>query len=365
MATGTGKTRIGAALIKRLFDAKDKIIVDPKALERKFTIPERNRAIVREFRSVLDNGYTGPDGVKRYPQSGKTVVFAVSKRHAATLAKMFDDEFADKKPCPEIRYADYVVSNLDGEGEGNADDIIRRFKKEEFPKILVSVGMLDTGFDCPEIVNLIFARYTESSILYQQMRGRGTRKAPHIKKNRFTMFDFVGVTDFHGDDEDYPEGGPVVVRPPTSTGPRQPRALLTLDIHDEIDPASRAWLTTDENGNIVRDEAVQARRDELGAKFERWYVQNESLLDDEPQKRLIRMIGEYLKANAENVDGFTLSHFASQPFQREGGKQWALSIFGSFAKLGSLIEGINEAVFSEGMFIGDIEQTRIHDQATN
>ena len=39
------------------------------------------------------------------------------------------------------------------------------------------MNMLDTGFDCPELVNLVFARYTKSVILYRQMRGRGTRKA--------------------------------------------------------------------------------------------------------------------------------------------------------------------------------------------
>jgi len=37
----------------------------------------------------------------------------------------------------------------------------------------VSVNMLDTGFDCPEIVNLVMARFTRSAILYRQMRGRG------------------------------------------------------------------------------------------------------------------------------------------------------------------------------------------------
>ena len=68
---------------------------------------------------------------------------------------------------------------------------IKRFKKEPFPQILVSVNMLDTGFDCPEVVNLVFARFTKSAILYQQMRGRGTRKAA-TGKTAFTMFDFVG-----------------------------------------------------------------------------------------------------------------------------------------------------------------------------
>ncbi|NCC51120.1 MAG: DEAD/DEAH box helicase [Spartobacteria bacterium] len=334
------------AEFEKLFGDEEKITVDPKALERKFTIPERNRAIVREYREVLENGYTAHDGVRRFPQDGKAIVFAVSKRHAATLAKMFDDAFADKKPTPETRYADYVVSDLRGEGEGDADAVIKRFKKEEFPKILVSVNMLDTGFDCPEVVSLIFARYTESSILYQQMRGRGTRKAPHIKKNRFTIFDFVGVTDFHGDDEEPGTGGPIVVSPGKPTKPTKPRLLLTLDIHDEIDPASRAWLTTDENGNIVREQDLQAHRDETGAKFERWYIENEYCLDDEPQKRLIRMIGEYVQANAESVDEFTMAHFSMPPFRNEGGKAWALGIFRDQAALESLLQSLNDSVFN-------------------
>ena len=45
------------------------------------------------------------------------------------------------------------------------------------PRIMVSVNMLDTGFDFPEVVNLVMARFTKSAILYQQMRGRGARRA--------------------------------------------------------------------------------------------------------------------------------------------------------------------------------------------
>ena len=89
------KTR---AEFEELFAASDTITVDPQALERKFTIPERNRALVREYRSVLDHGFTGKDGVKRYPSRGKTIVFAVTTRRAETLATMFDEHFADLKP---------------------------------------------------------------------------------------------------------------------------------------------------------------------------------------------------------------------------------------------------------------------------
>jgi len=243
------------------FDGEDTIQVDPNALERRFTIPERNRAMVREFRDVLANGYTGRDGVRRFADDGKTIVFAVTKRHAATLAQMFDDAFADRKPSPEIRYADYVVSGLDNVDTGDtadAMDRIKRFKKEPFPRILVSVNMLDTGFDCPEVVNLVMARFTRSAILYQQMRGRGTRKADHIRKTHFTIFDFVGVTEHFGDTEDIPADGGFVVAAEKSKADAKPRGLLMLDINDHIDPATRGWVTLDEDGNEIRTPEAEA-----------------------------------------------------------------------------------------------------------
>ena len=81
----------------------------PPCTGAEFTIPERNRAIVREFREVIDGGFTGRDSIRRFPNRGKTIVFAVTKRHAETLAAMFDDHFADLKPRPSTRYADFVV----------------------------------------------------------------------------------------------------------------------------------------------------------------------------------------------------------------------------------------------------------------
>ncbi len=160
-----------------LFKESDTVVIDPNALERRFTIPERNRALVREFRQVMDNGYIDHKGIQRKPLLGKTIVFAVTKRHAETLAQMFDEAFADQKSSPDVRYADYVVSGMGQDDTVDAMSKIKRFKKEPFPQILVSVNMLDTGFDCPEVTNLVFARFTKSVILYQQMRGRGTRKA--------------------------------------------------------------------------------------------------------------------------------------------------------------------------------------------
>lgn len=332
-----GTTR---AELEKLFEGTDTIVVDPAALERKFTIPERNRAMVREYRDVLENGYTDAKGVVRKPLLGKSIVFAVTKRHAETLANMFDTAFADKKPSPEVRYADIVVSGMGPDDTVDGMTKIKRFKKEPFPQILVSVNMLDTGFDCPEVVNLLFARFTRSTILYQQMRGPGTRKAKG--KPVFTMFDFVGVTDFHGDDEEAGEGGIVVERPRKPQ--REPRKLISLDINDHIDPTTRAWVTVDEDGNMVFPEASEARAAEIGARFEAWLLSLDDQLSPD-QERWLRAVGSQLRANADTWDEFTAGHFAFPPFTLMGGIPEAQRVFCGSERLDMLMDSLNAAVF--------------------
>jgi type I restriction enzyme R subunit len=335
-----------------LFDGTDAITIDPNVLERKFTIPERNRAIVREYREVLANGFTDTKGMLRKPLIGKTIVFAVNKRHADTLAQLFDEAFADQKPSPDIRYADYVVSGMGEEDTVDGMTKIKRFKKEQYPQILVSVNMLDTGFDCPEVVNLIFARFTKSSILYQQMRGRGTRKSKG--KAVFTMFDFVGVTDYHGDDEGTGEGGIVVERPRKPPG--EPRKLLSLDINDHIDPTTRAWVTVDEDGNMVFPEASEQRRADVGAKFEAWLLERETGLTLD-QERWLRTIGSQLRANADVWSEFTSGYFAFPPFTLMGGIPEALRVFGGSDKLDGLLASLTtEVLMAEEEYASDPEQ---------
>ncbi len=330
------------AEFEALFGEAKSINIDPAALERKFTIPERNRAIVREFREVLTSGYTDAKGMVRKPLIGKTIVFAVTKRHAEALAQLFDAAFADQKPSPEVRYADYVVSGMGADDTVDGMTKIKRFKKEPFPQILVSVNMLDTGFDCPEVVNLMFARFTRSTILYQQMRGRGTRKAKG--KPIFTMFDFVGVTDYHGDDEPAGEGG-FIKETPATYKRSEPRRLLSLDINDHIDPATREWVTIDENGNMVFPEASEQKRAEVGARFEAWFLEREDDLSPD-QERWLLTVGSQLRANADAWDEFTTGHFAFPPFTLMGGLPEALRVFGGEDRLDDLLDSLNEAVFA-------------------
>ena len=327
-----------------LFAESDNITVDPQALERKFTIPERNRAIVKEFRDAHEKGFMARDGSRYAPDWGKTIVFAVTKRHAETLALMFDEHFADMKPHPATRYADFVVSDVGGGPAPDASALIKRFKEETFPQILVSVNMLDTGFDCPEVVNLVMARFTRSATLYRQMRGRGTRKAPHIGKTGFTIFDFVGVTDFHGDEEGEIEGGLVqeAGRPP---GPGGPRMLLTLDVNDHIDPASREWLTLDNNGRIVHTPEHEARAAEIGLLFEAWRGEHDEF--DTEQARWAGLIGSRVRADAMNMDALGGWDFDEHPFAALGGYDQARRVFGGEKSLGRLIAGFNAAVFGQ------------------
>ena len=327
---------------EELFTISDQIKVDPRALERRFTIPERNRAMVREFRDAHEKGFMGRDGKQRWPTAGKTIVFAVTKRHAETLAEMFDAHFADKKPHPSTRYADFVVSDVGGGPAPDASAIIKRFKEEEFPKILVSVNMLDTGFDCPEVVNLVMARFTRSAILYRQMRGRGTRKASHIGKKGFTIFDFVGVTDFHGDDDDEISGGFIQERPPKGR-PSGQRTLLTLDVNDHIDPASRDWLTLDGNGRIVRTPEHESRAAEVGMRFEAWRGKHEEF--NAEQSRWASLIGSRVRADAMNMEAFGGWDFDEHPFAALGGYNQARRVFGGEENLDRLIAGFNAAVF--------------------
>ena len=121
----------------------------------------------------------------------KAIVYAVTKRHAAQLAYYFNQA----KPEYKGRFAEVITSDTE-----DPRGAIRRFKLEEMPTIAVSVGMMDTGIDAPMVENIIMVRPTQSPILYQQMRGRGSRLDSRINKKSFRIYDFAGVTKYFNDE---------------------------------------------------------------------------------------------------------------------------------------------------------------------
>ena len=164
---------------------------DPAEFERKWTNEDTNRKMMQEFdRLAWQNYKEQAPGQKIGP--GKSIVFAITKHHAARFAYYLNELHPEHKG----RYAEVITSDVP-----NADDLIRKFKREDYPQVAVSVGMLDTGFDCREVLHLVMCRRVRSPILYQQMRGRGTRTAPHIGKTKFVIYDFFGNHDYFNDSD--------------------------------------------------------------------------------------------------------------------------------------------------------------------
>ncbi|RJP24075.1 MAG: DEAD/DEAH box helicase [Candidatus Abyssobacteria bacterium SURF_5] len=164
---------------------------DPAEFERKWTNEDSNRKMMQEFdRLAWENYKDLAPGQETGP--GKAIVFALTKHHAARLAYYLNELHPEHKG----QYAEVITSDVP-----NADDLIRKFKREPYPQIAVSVGMLDTGFDCREVLHLVLCRRVRSPILYQQMRGRGTRTAPHIGKQKFVIYDFFRNHEYFNDSD--------------------------------------------------------------------------------------------------------------------------------------------------------------------
>ena len=198
---------------------------DPFEFERRWTNEDTNRKMMAEFdRLAWENYRQLAPGQKIAP--GKTIVFAITKHHAARLTEYLNDLH------PELKgnYAQVITSDV-----ANADDLIRKFKYEDYPQVAVSVGMLDTGFDCREVLHLVMCRRVLSPILYQQMRGRGTRTAPHIDKKKFVIYDFFGNhKHFNDSDMDIFTGsGGGHITTGTPTPPKPPHELIELGLQDE------------------------------------------------------------------------------------------------------------------------------------
>ncbi|HBG5837876.1 TPA: DEAD/DEAH box helicase family protein [Clostridioides difficile] len=118
---------------------------------------------------------------------GKTIIFAKNTKHARAIVERFNKLYP-KYGGNFVKAVDYSINYV--------DSIIDDFSdKNKLPQIAVSVDMLDTGIDIPEILNLVFFKKVRSKTKFWQMIGRGTRLCPDLlgvdmDKERFLIFDF-------------------------------------------------------------------------------------------------------------------------------------------------------------------------------
>lgn len=149
------------------------------------------------------------------PFSGKTIIFAVTKKHAERIRDVFEEIFPE-----HVGLLQLIHSGMERVHEGPyGDGLIDKFKKLDKPRIVVSVDMLDTGVDIPEVVNLVFMKPVQSRIKLWQMIGRGTRndaacryhdRLPEGKKEEFLIIDFWQNDFGKQTDEAQPSTAPVV-----------------------------------------------------------------------------------------------------------------------------------------------------------
>lgn len=180
-----------------LFEAPDEIKIDLDGFNREVITESFNRVVCEVLADEID-----PTSQR------KTLIFCVNNDHADLVVKLM-------KTSLETRYGsvdDDAVIKI----TGNADkplQLIRRYKNERNPNIAVTVDLLTTGIDVPEICNLVFLRRISSRILFDQMLGRATRLCEFDdgdRKEAFRVFDAVRLFEAIGN---MTEMRPVVTDP--------------------------------------------------------------------------------------------------------------------------------------------------------
>ncbi len=166
----TGTRQLDLLEDERAFDATE--------VERKITAPDSNRKILEEIKRYAD------EHEREYGRFPKTLIFAANDlphtSHADQLVDMARDIFGR---------GEAFVAKITGRVDRPLQRI-REFRNRPNPGIVVTVDLLTTGVDIPDLEFLVFLRPVKSRILFEQMLGRGTRKGDrHPDKSHFVVFD--------------------------------------------------------------------------------------------------------------------------------------------------------------------------------
>ncbi len=237
-----------------------------KDFEKKFFSEPTNRLLCETFiKNALRDPITN--------EIGKTIVFAISQNHAAKLTqilneltntlfpKKYNSDFAIQvtSHIPDAKKYTINFSNNNLMGSGN---FLESYKTSK-ARVCVTVGMMTTGYDCPDLLNLCFMRPIFSPTDFIQLKGRGTRTHNflnelfdlHLKKTihsaekqRFKLFDFFANCEYFEDEFDYDEEIPFP--PPNSgtKGPIVPPPQPPAEIYENFDPDSLSTLKEEQIG---------------------------------------------------------------------------------------------------------------------
>ena len=172
---------------------------DEGEVPEEITVEELNKFLFNQdtVDKVLGHLMTNGIHVNGGDRLGKTIIFAKNQKHAEFIEERFNANW------PNLAgHFTRIITHRADYAQSLIDDF--SFKDKE-PFIAISVDMMDTGIDVPEVVNLVFFKLVRSKTKFWQMVGRGTRLCPDLfgpgqDKDQFRIFDFCQNLEFFGQD---------------------------------------------------------------------------------------------------------------------------------------------------------------------
>lgn len=175
-----------------LFDQSSESIKSEKLPDNmNFEVKDFNKRVITESFNRVVCDYLAQSCLNpNDPELGKTLIFAATDSHADMVVRLLKESFKNAGNPVDDDAIEKITGSI-----RHPNNEIKLFKNEKNPNIAVTVDLLTTGVDVPEITNLVFLRRVQSRILYEQMLGRATRLCPEIHKSVFNIYDAVGIYD--------------------------------------------------------------------------------------------------------------------------------------------------------------------------
>ncbi|MEZ4327219.1 MAG: type I restriction-modification system endonuclease [Polyangiales bacterium] len=206
----------------------DAVSIEVEQFNKRVLTEGFNRAVCHELAKHIDPSL-----------EEKTLVFCATDVHADMVVTLLKDAFRDVYGAVD----DDAVVKITGTADKPLD-LIRRYRNEREPNVVVTVDLLTTGVDIPRICNIVFLRRVRSRILYEQMLGRATRRCDEIGKEVFRIYDAVDL---------YKSLAPYTDMKPVVTNPSVPFTQLIAELGEA-------------EGEAARDEVLDQLLAKLGRK---------------------------------------------------------------------------------------------------
>ena len=300
-------------------EISDEFSYKQRHFERKFFSDETNRVFVKTF---LDNGLLDPIS----KEFGKGLVFAVSQKHAAKLVQLLN-EYADTKWAGKYKsdFAVQVTSQVKDSqqmtidfsndkllGSSNFvsnDDVLGEYKTSR-ARVCVTVGMMTTGWDCPNILNLALMRPIFSPTEFIQIKGRGTRihtfeckykgemgyEYIRAKKETFKLFDFFAVCEYFEEKYNYDQ---VLTLPNPREQSAEPIFMEPRPKKDGFDYTDKDFISAFQETQIGYD----------GMKVDRMFYQQ----FEDTVKQDADIVNAISAGNMDTALGLTLDKYLNKP----------------------------------------------------